>query len=367
MAEVLGVVASGIALVTLLEQIIESINKLSALRTFVKTIPHELRELIEEIEIVQAVLRTLTPEMFKFLNIASTERRLLTFHNDLRELISEVQKYQASAKNRKLGAVRLVLKREEIRAQRRNLDNIKGTLLLLQQTYCSLSMLHIISKTGHQNASASLPSTSSSGKTTMISHSPQFPRKKAKTGTTRSNQWEYRFRTPLIVIDKLWLVQMNRSISGWTFTIQSYNIIPKDAMALEYCWNGDVEGLRGLFAAGLAGPNDCEEDGTSLLTFLHLNSKYLKCSWSMERTLTTDPLQICKLDRVQIRTPTWLISTRSPLFRLATYSSAWQKDLTVIEKAQDMCQLLLTYMQDTIDIVDVYSLRKDSDQFHWVS
>ncbi|KAL4866498.1 hypothetical protein BDV12DRAFT_199097 [Aspergillus spectabilis] len=113
----------------------KSIAKLSALRTFVSTITHELQDLIEEVEVVQAVLKTLTPEMFEFLNIPSTERWLLTFQKDLETLIVEVQKYQASTTSQKLGVVKLVLKREEIRAQRRHLKNIKGTLLLLQQAY----------------------------------------------------------------------------------------------------------------------------------------------------------------------------------------------------------------------------------------
>ena len=49
MAEALGVVASAISLFTLMEHIIDSIEKLNGLRTFTRTIPRDLEELIEEL------------------------------------------------------------------------------------------------------------------------------------------------------------------------------------------------------------------------------------------------------------------------------------------------------------------------------
>ncbi|KAL3487610.1 hypothetical protein BJX62DRAFT_240878 [Aspergillus germanicus] len=83
MAEALGVAASAISILTLTAQIIDSIDKLRALHTFVKTASIEFEDLLAEIEIIQAVLRMLTPEMLTFLNLPSPERRLQTFHQDL--------------------------------------------------------------------------------------------------------------------------------------------------------------------------------------------------------------------------------------------------------------------------------------------
>lgn len=138
MAEAFGVVAGAFSVIALLGQIIESIEKLRSLRTFIKTIPQELQGLIDDIELVQGVLKTTTPDMLQVADIPSIERRLNTFQTDLETLISNIQKYQQSATGRRMGAIKLFMKKEEILAQRRNLENIRNTLGSLQWTYCRL-------------------------------------------------------------------------------------------------------------------------------------------------------------------------------------------------------------------------------------
>ncbi|KAL4781223.1 hypothetical protein BJX76DRAFT_360086 [Aspergillus varians] len=115
MAELFGAVLDAF---TSLEQIVESIERLKALRKFIRSIPHELQDLIDEIEFVQAVLKTLTPDMFDFLNVVSSERRLHAFQSDLEVLISKVRKYHLFATGRQIAAMKLALKKEEIHAQR---------------------------------------------------------------------------------------------------------------------------------------------------------------------------------------------------------------------------------------------------------
>ncbi|KAL5337994.1 hypothetical protein BJX70DRAFT_388873 [Aspergillus crustosus] len=244
MAEVLGVVASAITL----------------------SIPHELQDLIEEIEIVQAVLRTLTPDMFQFLNIASTERQLLTFQRDLETIILEVQKYQISTRSRKLGAVRVVLKRKEICAQRRNLDTIKGTIQ-----------------------------------------------------ATHADTWEYWFRTPLIVIDKMWTLSAKRLTSGWNFNIRTYNVILDDALAITYCMEGNTEGLLRLFAAGLAAPNDCNHEGHSLLAWAAGSLQTETCKMLIDNGATPDTRNVDNASRYHISLP--------ELYKLLITSSTDSVDL----------------------------------------
>jgi hypothetical protein len=131
MAEALGVAPSAISILTLTAQIIDSIDKLRAVHTFLKTALIEFEDLLAEIEIIQAVLRTLAPEMLALLNLPSAERRLQAFHQDLKVLILKVSKYKSTA-DRKLGSAKLVLKRKTFRIQQQNLDNLKSTLSLLQ-------------------------------------------------------------------------------------------------------------------------------------------------------------------------------------------------------------------------------------------
>lgn len=137
MAEAFGVAAGAFSVVALLGHIIQSIEKLRALRTFIKTIPDELQGLIDDIELVQGVLKTTTPDMLQVADIPSIERRLNVFQADLEALISNIQMYQSST-GRRMGAIKLFMKKEDILAQRRNLENIRNTLGSLQWAYCWL-------------------------------------------------------------------------------------------------------------------------------------------------------------------------------------------------------------------------------------
>ncbi|KAL3478282.1 hypothetical protein BJX99DRAFT_256607 [Aspergillus californicus] len=269
MAEVLGVVASAISIVTLLEQIVESIDKLKALRKFVKNVPHVLQDLIEEIEIVQGVLRTLTPDMFNFMNVSATERRLRTFQLDLDVLIAEVQKYQFST-GRRIGAFKLALKKEELRSQRDNLNNIKGTLSLLQQAYCIASIQEMSARLQIQDSSTKKIAASDTG--SSEEGGLQLARRQMRNRTRHSNshsttlrQWEYRFRTPLIVIDKIWTIRATRLFSNWTFNIRTNNVVPYGAPIIRACLHGDIAEVQSLFDSGLASPFDCDPRGHSVL------------------------------------------------------------------------------------------------------
>ncbi|RDW64424.1 ankyrin repeat domain-containing protein [Aspergillus mulundensis] len=262
MAEAFGVVASAISILSLLEHIITSIEKLKALRAFIKSIPRELEDLIEEIEIVQGVLQTLTPDMFDFMNIPLTQRRLSSFQSDLEVLIREIEKYRIAATGRRIAMVKLALKRDEIRAQRQNLDNIKGTLLLLQQAYCSASLRELGSIIRTQ--------TSQTSKLKMEAHKQNdqslYQTRRGKTQRNEQQTWKLQLRTPLIVIDKFWNFQLRRLYSGWTFSIRSCNIVPRNAPIWDACWKGDVEEVQRLFSAGLATPLDCDDLGRSILS-----------------------------------------------------------------------------------------------------
>ncbi|KAL4899054.1 hypothetical protein BDW74DRAFT_184056 [Aspergillus multicolor] len=262
MAEAFGVVASAISILTLLEHIIDSIEKLKALRTFIKSIPHELADLIEEIEIVQGVLQTLTPDMFDFMNISLTQRRLSTFRSDLEVLICEIEKYRVAATVRRIGIVKLALKKDEIRAQRQNLDNIKGTLLLLQQAYCSASLRELGSIIRNQKRqTGQLETGELHERNDQLTGRPR----KNRAQTLRQQTWKLKFRTPLVVIDKSWDFQFRRLYSGWTFSFRTLNVVRHNAPIWNACWSGNVEEVQRLFSAGLATPFDCDDVGRSIL------------------------------------------------------------------------------------------------------
>ncbi|KAL2825705.1 hypothetical protein BJY01DRAFT_256185 [Aspergillus pseudoustus] len=261
MAEALGVAASAISILTLTAQIIDSIDKLRALHTFIKTASVEFEDLIGEIEIIQAVLRTLTPEMLALLNLPSAERRLQVFHQDLEILILKVSKYKSTA-GKRLGAVKLVLKRETFRTQRQSLDNLKSTPSLLQ-----LACYH---------ASLSRPSQKSmSAQTQTIPKEDDFSVKWSgkqmvvddRTRGTKRNTDFAQLCTSWI---RLWTITTTNE-QAWKFTMQVNNIIPYNSPVIRHCRNGEVGEVQKLFSAEKASPFDCLPNGTTLL---HIAARY---------------------------------------------------------------------------------------------
>lgn len=136
MAEILGATASVISFFTLLEQIVQSIDRLKAAHSFMKNAATEFQGFIDDIELVQIILIRLRPEMLEAINLPSTERRLRAFQRDLDSLACKMHKFKDQTTKGRLAIMKLALKKEIFQVQRQNLDSIKTTMMLLQQTYC---------------------------------------------------------------------------------------------------------------------------------------------------------------------------------------------------------------------------------------
>ncbi|RDW81543.1 ankyrin repeat domain-containing protein [Aspergillus mulundensis] len=261
MAEAFGIAAGAVNIVSLLEQIIESISKLKALRAFMKTAPEDLQNLIEEIEIIQAVLLTLRAEGLTFLNLPSIESRLQAFHRDLQALMLEISACRDTATKGRVGILKLVLKKETLRMHRQNLDSFKSTLLLLQQAYCSVSLYEMNSRISMQSSAPQDGTTELAECKTNTSYQINTQRRKRQD----LGQRVLRFRTPLFFVDKMWTIGSSHILSGWKFTFQVNNVIPDDAPVVQHCKNGDVGEVQRLLSEGLASPFDCKANGRSLL------------------------------------------------------------------------------------------------------
>lgn len=136
MAEILGATASAISLFALLEQIVQSIDRLKAVRSFIKNAATEFQEFIDDIELVHIILVRLRPEMLEAINLPSMERRLRAFQRDLDALAYKMHKFKNQTTNGRLAIMKLALKKDIFQVQKQHLDSIKTTMMLLQQTYC---------------------------------------------------------------------------------------------------------------------------------------------------------------------------------------------------------------------------------------
>lgn len=73
------------------------------------------------------------------------------------------------------------------------------------------------------------------------------------------------YRAPSWLINRVWGIHAIKTLSGWSFSPRSYNIIPNNSIVFEYIEDDDTARLQNLFAEKKASPFDCNEGGGTLL------------------------------------------------------------------------------------------------------
>lgn len=158
----------------------------------------------------------------------------------------------------------------------------------IQKVHVSTQQLHIASSANNGNVSfmastatapnsprpqaataqqnSTLPSSNRLGpdhndevETGIVSQAASRKRQTIATGNT------YRLRFPLWITTRVWELKVFTLQNGWTTTFRTYNIIPHGSPVFELCINGDIQGLKELFASRKASPFDMDADGRTLL------------------------------------------------------------------------------------------------------
>jgi hypothetical protein len=141
MAEVLGVVASGMSVMSLAFQVADSVKKLKDFCDFVKDAPEEIRLTLDEIEAMTLVLgdidesvqaqNSLPPSTKNA--VARSIRLCRTCAATLQSLATELQNGLARQKRR--SSFKVALTREKLMNIKARIECSKSTLLLANQYY----------------------------------------------------------------------------------------------------------------------------------------------------------------------------------------------------------------------------------------
>jgi hypothetical protein len=136
MAEVLGIIASGIAV----EQFAESVLKLKRLCSAFRNAPEDVTQLAEELDVIAALLVEVDGQRQQPYYTASSattwERCVLACKNAGKASEGVIKVLEKQLKtNRTLGGIRVAFKKEAIAELRSRLERAKSTLVLAQQTY----------------------------------------------------------------------------------------------------------------------------------------------------------------------------------------------------------------------------------------
>ncbi|KAI3319889.1 hypothetical protein HD806DRAFT_508224 [Xylariaceae sp. AK1471] len=300
MAEVLGVAASGIAVAQVAAQVGKSIIKLKQLWDDLQDVPSSIADLFDQIDCLDPALweaehsfnQANLPPLFWDDTIANRStvycRKAL---GSLTELINElsIQINRTGKFKSKILAVKVVLKKEQLKRLENRLQNAIRMLTLAQQSYLvALTRMQpdiiiqrfteivtpLALQNGHHSGRDGRSNTfhQQTCSQRIISadneeneHHDLVPRKSLRRQDTMSI---VRLRLPMWLYGATWELQCARSYGNWKFNVKYYHIRPWDSGVFEFAQNRSPKDLQELFSRGLASPYDRDDEfGNTLLHY----------------------------------------------------------------------------------------------------
>jgi hypothetical protein len=275
MAEVFGVAAGAIGVVSLSIQLAESLHKVKSFYASVKNAPPQVAELIEEIEIMQDILGDLetgsqgatvasSPTMRRCMKVADgATRRFTTFATELQTRIKK-SKYR--------GGIKFALSRDDIKQMLDQLERTKSSLNLAYSLYqqATAEDRHVALMQAVTSSHGTAVQPAQTVKVSLLTQDATIPahggrqvsRLNLVTGKTL-----FKLTTPEWLSSTICQLEVTRSIVGLNCLVRTYGIVPYDAPVFKACRNGDIVGMQRLFDSGLASPfdqRDCKGSRISL-------------------------------------------------------------------------------------------------------
>ncbi|KAL6402037.1 Ankyrin repeat-containing protein [Ilyonectria robusta] len=320
MAEVLAVVASGIAVVQLASQLVSSIAKLKSLVDDIKNVPPMIAHLVQKLEIFVPLIEEVEMIQADFpvgTSGNATLQRCIQYCRTSSQTIAGIVTSLSQQIDSKKGirrfpaSLKITLSEKTLTRLEGELDKTMHLLLLAQQLYtiavCKhnqelLASIHASTGTrkpdnpadgpGHQTesdarkAQRDLPSNSIKNSQKPI-HEVKLhgvPRnwRSQLAGLTVRVQWatgtyHAQLVYPRWVASCAWDLQLAWASSGWRMAIRSHSVRPRDSQPFVYIGDGNLDGLLGCFKRGEASPFDQDLYGVSLAHYAALNQQVEIC------------------------------------------------------------------------------------------
>ncbi|KAF7945391.1 hypothetical protein EAE96_010165 [Botrytis aclada] len=307
MAEAFGVTGSAVGIISLAVQLGDGILKLKSFWMTVKDAPEEILYILDELDITHVLLteiedslgsQTISPAAARSLRLCQKGVDIL--NNAVKELEGQMQR------RKKWEGVKMVMKKELLEKMEKRLGRANSLMLMAHQNYIAslsksrhdeqvrlatqqFSEIVEIRNTLHSfNSALSIITTqqqissdttslliTTSGDTTSGSRS-------IKPLTKRQKILNAKLRFPFF--SGVWeLCAYQQSISGWIFTLRTYNVVYWSAPIMRMARRGDVAGMQHLFQTRQASPFDIIKDGVTLLHLAAIYKDYKLCQFLIDQ------------------------------------------------------------------------------------
>ncbi|KAK7978784.1 hypothetical protein PG988_006274 [Apiospora saccharicola] len=318
MAEVLGAVASSIALVEVAGKDGGAVFKLKRLWDEINNVPETIADLMIQIEcldpaIWEAETHFAQPAISPLLwNDAAARRSAQCCRTALQRLTDLVDDLSAqinTAKRgrRKIACLKVMLKKEELRSLEKRLETAVRMLQSAQNGYMiTLLKLQpdiIVAKAFVQSQSSPqvIPAASIPQDGQMEVETDDMTEHAAENSTTRyprkshdpyrsSQGWATSFHVPrwFSSARKAWEICAERSYAGWKFNLRVYCVRSNCPTVFRAAQNGDVKTLQRLFDSGQASLYDRDPWGRTLVHYGAMGSSVTTLKLAIDMGLSID-------------------------------------------------------------------------------
>ncbi|KAK4042343.1 hypothetical protein C8A01DRAFT_13999 [Parachaetomium inaequale] len=326
MAEVLGVVASGIAVTQAAQSLGVIVVSLSRLWREVRDVPETIRQILDDLEVtgdLVGVIEAEFEEAFSESGVSSTPltklqcltiQRCRQAHKDLGDLAEDLRADIAASRRRKRisAKVRVVLKKDTLEAYERRLQNalrflgfaVQMHLVSAQKRQPDLvaaKVTEALALSRFVQAASSEPSGEEDidNKDANDQDDKMVPPSSSGWGWRKRSvqrQQKYRYSTRLLgampncccisttaadpdqayrfhvapprwLLKKVWDIQISVACTGWNTVFRHYVVVPEDSQVFYEIKDGTLESLMELFDKGLASPFSVDRNGWTLLHY----------------------------------------------------------------------------------------------------
>ena len=278
MAEVFGVAAGVFGVVSLSIQLAESVQKVKGFYANVRNAPPKLADLADEIGEMSDLIKELKQQHQPagFVTTPLMQRCIESSRKAVEYFAIFSSELEARVTTRKLrGGIRFALSQDEISRILSRMERAKTMLVLAYMQYQTASQ-----QQQHDDLVLMVQKLASSQDAVLELVKPVAPTvKDPPTGAItpahkRKNTHArkiFRICTPGWLSNTVWQIALNKSISGWEFTMHTYGVVAGDAPILQACGRGDIFEMQQMFEAGAASPFDRDANGWGLWEVSVLN------------------------------------------------------------------------------------------------
>lgn len=256
MAEVVGLV---VGVVSLGVQLAESTQKVRRFYSAVKDAPERLANIIDEIESLSEILTEMEGDRNSCNTIAGLKMRRCVA--TCRKAVDRFSVYADTLetrmrRHRLRGSAKFALKSESIEGVVSRLESSKSNLVLAYMLYREAVADKRASETQQQLESIAAGQPLLSARATNVPTLQETEKNLAGVRSHVQGKMMVHLRTPMWLSQTFWEIAVQRAASGWTISLRSRRIVPRDSPVAQACFDGNALLLRQLFARREASPFD---------------------------------------------------------------------------------------------------------------